>query len=311
MLIIGSHALIQHFPNLRTPKDLDIIATPEEVDEWFKLQVSNKQSHVFDVTVLSLDHLLIKSPNTGNIEIFLAKDKNTNWEYLNYTKSEGVLENIPYAPIEVLFSLKKSHIYFSINHHKNVLDYNIIRKSLNGIDTLSEITERRFKETEERVGRLKTPKLSKSKDAFFKQSESFVKSYFIHDEMHVIMSHGERPTYELMQYENQGSVLCSKDLWDGMSYLQQIHCVLEESYVIALERKILPMMYGAGRHYTPNDAFRWALMRVCTNLCSGWFREFAIENFTEILNNYNQRYVIKFLEAVKEERIIPIELKTV
>jgi len=39
------------------------------------------------------------------------------------------------------------------------------------------------------------------------------------------------------------------------------------------------------------------LMRICTTLCSGWFREFATDNWSKIVDQYDKDYVLKFLEA--------------
>ena len=88
-------------------------------------------------------------------------------------------------------------------------------------------------------------------------------------------------------------------MWEAMTRDQKIKCVLEEAYVIALERKVLPLMYGHTNVYTSSrDAFRCALMRICTNLCSGWFREFATTNYVDIFAAHNPRYVEDFMEKV-------------
>ncbi len=71
--------------------------------------------------------------------------------------------------------------------------------------------------------------------------------------------------------------------------------MLEEAYVIALERKIIPTMKGSpGPFWKPFDAFKWALMRICTTLCSGFFRQWAIDNYFLILNSYDPGFVDKF-----------------
>ncbi len=65
---------------------------------------------------------------------------------------------------------------------------------------------------------------------------------------------------------------------------------MEECYTIALERHILPTMHGDKIGLGYQEAFKWALMRVCTNLTSGWFRQYAIDNYYTVLNNYNKEY---------------------
>lgn len=62
---------------------------------------------------------------------------------------------------------------------------------------------------------------------------------------------------------------------------------------------VVPLVYGHSSVYTnSHDAFRWALMRICTNLCSGWFREFATVNYIDIFAAYNQKYVEDFMAKV-------------
>jgi hypothetical protein len=80
-------------------------------------------------------------------------------------------------------------------------------------------------------------------------------------------------------------------------------CVLEEAYVIALERRIIPMIFGGGGGYTSEEALDWALMRVCTTLCSGWFRNFATNNYYDIKRLSNKNYVEKFLTEYENGNI--------
>jgi hypothetical protein len=88
-------------------------------------------------------------------------------------------------------------------------------------------------------------------------------------------------------------------MWDLFSYEDKCRCVLEEAYVIALERRILPALYGGSSVWsTASEALDWALMRICTNLCSGWFRDFATRNYPEIRELASTSYVEAFLSKV-------------
>jgi len=49
-------------------------------------------------------------------------------------------------------------------------------------------------------------------------------------------------------------------------------------------------------------------MRICTTLCSGFFRQFAFENYPAIVEAYNSSFVDKFQYAVDNELIQPMEL---
>ena len=113
------------------------------------------------------------------------------------------------------------------------------------------------------------------------------------------MAHYEKPLYEKMQ-ESLTNVKCEKYLWDKLTFDDKCKCVLEEAYSIALERKVIPGIFGGGIWINSDDALKWALMRICTNLCSGWFREFATNNYYEILNFSNPDYVKLFLKRYKD-----------
>jgi len=297
MLIVGSKALKFHFPKYpRKVNDIDIIGYTDDVNTLSSLLVPQeiiKGKH----TVL-LKNISNKTEifDTDNVEVLLADNSKSLKRYMDYDS-----QNL-FASKETLYSLKKSHIHFSIKFKKHIHDYCFLHERLNGEDILKSITEINHQETEERLGKLKTPSLNKSVKEFFGQSEKFVKSYFIHDDVHRVMSYYDIPLYEKMQ-SNKDLAKCDENKWRVFPYEDKCKCVLEEAYVIALERKILPMIFGGGKFYTSDEAFDWALMRICTTLCSGWFREFATNNYFIIKMLYNSEYVEKFLLSLQEQKI--------
>lgn len=296
MLIVGSKALTKSFtlPDRRV-NDTDVIGTYS--DFLFLKEILNPKEILEKEKIISLKNItpsdLLPDFLTKNVEILLSDNSKSLNLYLDYDEAH---EGIHFASPEVLFSLKKSHIHFPIKFHKHIMDYCFLYEHFKGEDILSEITKINFLETEERVGKLKTPSLYKSTKSFFRQSEKFFKSYFVHDHIHLVMAHGDRPMYEKMQY-NLESAKCEKVLWDKFTFEEKCKCVLEESYVIALERKMIPMIFGSEGAYTAEESFKWAIMRVCTTLCSGWFRQFATDNYTKILKYYKPNYVEIFLES--------------
>ena len=173
---------------------------------------------------------------------------------------------------------------------------------LKGEDILKNITKINFKETEERLGKLKAPALNKTVKEFFGQSNDYVKSFFVHDHIHQVMSHYDKPMYSRMQPDPE-KAWCSKSMWNDFPFEDKCKCILEESMVIALERRIIPMLFGGDKFYSSKEAFDWAFMRVCTTLCSGWFRQFATDNYFRIIEYYNPNYVEKFLQAYEDGKI--------
>jgi hypothetical protein len=43
-------------------------------------------------------------------------------------------------------------------------------------------------------------------------------------------------------------------MWEEFTFEQKSKCVLEEAYVIGLERKILPMMFGGKSYFSSQEA---------------------------------------------------------
>jgi hypothetical protein len=170
---------------------------------------------------------------------------------------------------------------------------------LQGRDILARITDARTKETIERE-RLRTPSLNKTAKDFFDDNVS--NRTFIHDQIHEVMAFGDRPMFEKIQKE-PGKVACSKEKFNALHYIERIRCVQEEAYVIALERAMIPMLFEGAPIANAQKAYQWAVMRIATTLCSGWFREFAVEHYDDIMLLYNENYVDKFLTAVENGKI--------
>jgi len=292
MLIVGSKALKYHFPNLnREVKDIDIIGTKGDIDYLIEILCPERVVSTKWLTTLFKIKKKDSFFNTDNVEILNSTGSRSLSMYLKHREnSEPFLHGLRWASKEVLLSLKKSHINFPIKFNKHIIDYNILLNELKE-DKLRNITKLNFQETKERFGELKTPSLKNKTTEFFGQSEKFVKYFYVHDDLHKVMAHYNQPIYSDMQID-ESNAWCEKSIWDGFEFDKKIKCVLEEAYVIALERKIIPMLNGSSK-----SAFDWALMRICTTLCSGWFREFATDNWSKIVDQYDKDYVLKFLEA--------------
>ncbi len=311
MIVVGSKALIYNFPELkREAKDTDIIAYKS--DAQYLIEILKPTKIKEGKGILSLIGIRNKMGeyNTNNVEILIADESESLQKYIEYESSKSNLTGnwnkfLHYASPETLYSLKKSHIHFPIYFSKHIWDYVFLNEYFNGIDSLSNITTIKYKETEDRLGKLKTPSLNKSVKEFFGQSEGFVKSYFIHDDMHKAVAHYDEPIYLKMQID-RNMAKCDKNLWNKFSYEMKCKCVLEEAYVIALERKVLPAIFGSGKWFSSSESLEWALMRICTNLCSGWFREFATNNYHNIIEFSNKKYVEGFLEKYQSKEICRI-----
>lgn len=132
------------------------------------------------------------------------------------------------------------------------------------------------------------PNLMQSNEMFF---DDPVKKVYDHDFLHELYAYEGRPMFEKLKHEGEeGKAWCAKDLWQQLSQLQKLQCVAEESYVIATERFMVPNDWN----YPTKKAFYFALKKVCTTLTSGWFRDFAIDNFPQVFELFdrNKMYLV-------------------
>jgi hypothetical protein len=73
--------------------------------------------------------------------------------------------------------------------------------------------------------------------------------------------------------------------------------VYEESCVLALERSQIPFPDAS-----PRKSFEYALMKVCTSITSGFFREWAWEHYDDVLALYNELGENDYIERFKRNR---------
>jgi hypothetical protein len=306
MILIGSQALKIGLEKIglplgRVPTDFDFLARPGERQLADLVGGAN-----LTVVKVSQDKALLKSPHGNMIEIDYTRPGTSNVLYDQWAETMAKLDTaeffgmqIEVAPLEMLYSLKKSHRHSPRMFEKHVKDYNALRVIFNGKDAFSKITATRYAEVAARE-KLRTPSLNKSTVDFFDDKVS--NRTFIHDQIHEVMAHGDRPMFEKIKIDPD-KVACSKEKFYALHYRERAACVQEEAYVIALERAMIPMLFEGEKIANPLAAYKWAVMRICTTLCSGWFREWAVENYDNIILLYNKDYVEKFLKAVESGRI--------
>lgn len=266
-MVVGSVAL-----NTRISKDLDIICYYDNI------LIPHKGNR---------EDFCISTEYEGKRIEFLIADNDVSLDSLLKLYKAGKLDLY-----DVLYVLKAGHIHVTDhrqqNWEKHIHDLHILSKIVKTF-RLEEHVKLQRKETNRRVKQY-TPKLKGvSKEEFF---DDFVLKFVDHDEIHKVMAHRDKPMYEYMKIDD--TVECHKELWDKFTFEQQIQCVLEEAYVIAIERKILPALMRDDKCIVSFIDFKWALFRICTTLCSGWFRQFAIDNYYTILNSYDKNFMEKF-----------------
>ena len=144
----------------------------------------------------------------------------------------------------------------------------------------------------------KTPRLQNmKKENFFINNVKYV---YDHDTIHAAVKLLDRPAYTYYMQDG-AEVNCDKIKFEEQPEIVRLCGVLEESYVLALERSVIPFKSD------PDKAFKMALQKVCTSITGGWFREYAWQNYDKVLELYHKSYVDKFNVALSKGEILPFK----
>ncbi len=297
MLVIGSHALRLRNPSCldRHPADFDFIATMDEVEHFIRLHkdqikaaypISEGKKYVVHGLSRPVEFEIAWSGSTAETLIELVMEP---WVTCGPPEVEvlGVTAVLP--TLNVLYELKLSHRYLKNSPHflKTMRDIQRMRKC-GAVVEHPDWLKLREKETYT----YSHPKLDVKKDDFFKGDG--VTYTFDHDTIHLAMKHLDKPAYEYYKDPNN-EVLCSKKLFFEVDEQIRLYGVLEEAYVLALERSQVPFP----SKMTPRKSFEMALMKVASSITSGWFREYAWEHYDQVMALYDDGYVTRFWQAVE------------
>lgn len=282
MLIIGSLALNYWGISTNRPiGDMDIIGTYSEYQEFVKTREATQYYP------LSGKKMFIRLPTETIVEWEIAWEGSTGESLLNMTGA-NIQGATVYADPNVCYALKMSHRYLRNNPHfkKTMSDIRLLREE--GCVIPEEFYDFDWMgQREEETYDYGHPKLNQSKKNFF--DTEGVEYKYDHDSIHQAVKHLDKPAYTYFKpHENE--VYCSKDLFFKQDKRVQLYSVLEEAYVLAIERSLVPFE-GV---LNTRQAFTMALEKVCTSIASGWWREFAWEHYHEVRELFDQSYYTKF-----------------
>ena len=230
---------------------------------------------------------------------FIGRDNPSSqlvYDYILRTgdREQGWQSEVVYANVDTLYMLKMSHRYKKNSPHflKTMKDIQIFREEGACIPDY-DLYEARMEAT---YG-YSHPNLRRTKDEFFITSGD-LKYEYDHDSLHQAVAHLPRPMYTYYAVDGE-QVLSDRSKFEGLSsdYERNLG-VIEEAYVLALERSVIP--FGTNQ----DVAFYMALEKVCTSITSGWFREWAWEHYNDVVRIYQMdnavvSYVTKFNRAVE------------
>jgi hypothetical protein len=214
--------------------------------------------------------------------------------------SLGILPHaVNVASLDELYTLKMSHRYLKDSPHfaKTRTDIMLMRSMGAQVFDAGWLKAR-----EDETYWYKHPKLNVMKKDFF--TGDGVEYVYDHDDIHKAVAHvlvddGHNddyyvPAYTLYMRDGE-AVMCDRGKFFDCSERVRLFGVLEEAYVLALERSQIPFRGKV----SPRRSFDIALRKVCTSITSGWFREFAWENFDRVTALYSDDYVERFWTAVE------------
>lgn len=293
MLLIGSHALAYNNISLdRVCRDWDFICDIAEYEEFcntHKKEIrTNYPTHD--------DHMVVMFHNGLIFEFSIAWPDSSAADILKLPSNEifcnGKFERL--ATLNTCLLLKLSHRYLKNSpfFHKTMKDIYNLRKL--GI-TLTKEEKRILKKREKETYTYSHPKLMQSKKTFFDAS---VKYTYAHDDIHLAVAIGSSPAYEFFK-DDSAEIYCSKEKFFAADEKIRLSACLEEAYVLAIERSLVPFP----DKLTPRSAFLKALEKVCSSITSGWFRQYCWEHFYQAVENYDDTYFEKFKTALANGKI--------
>jgi len=305
VLLLGSAALRMHGVYQQRPQlDVDFMCSKETLGELLSTCTHLKMTHMrpneTGVSVHFKDDTIWDVMLTDAVVTDTALRK-SNAEML-VRCCEGEQVELPalggvmgyLATLNTLYLFKMSHRYKKNSKFflKTMDDIRMLRRVGAVIDKPQLLAMR-----EAATYDYGHPKLNVDKASFFKDDVPYK---YDHDSIHEAVAVDATPAYTKYMVDGQ-QVLTSRAKFEALPERIKLLGVLEESYVLALERSVIP------HKSHPRAAFAMALSKVCTSITSGWFREYAWENHDKVLRMYSSDYVDKFNDALLAGRIRPFK----
>lgn len=271
----------------RNPRDFDCIATYNELQNFIK-RIKSEKGIVISKP-LSENKWVVKDCEGFHYEVEIAW-KGSSGDVL--MQLEGAVEGTEaMASKEALLALKMSHRYLRNSPHflKTMRDIQSLRTQ--GVVMTAEL-EAWLPQREQETYVYNHPKLNVDKQTFFDDSVGYV---YDHDSLHETVALGEKPAYT-MYMQDGAQVMTDREKFFSVSEETRLHGVYEESCVLALERSQIPFNFEPDAR----RSFEMALMKVCTSITSGWFRQYAYDSYDKVLDLYNELGESNYIERFKK-----------
>lgn len=293
IIVIGSVALNFRGVSKRTPRDFDVICSFDD----FKELVQSASCRKF-YPIKNAEKMVAVTESGKIYEAEITWDDSLAAEFMQLVLTDPetmITGDFIYPSLNALYVLKMSHRYLR-NSPAFLKTMQDIREMRYAGAWISSRYEDWYKRREKATYYYDHPNLNVKKDEFFDKDESFYK--YDHDDIHEAVKIGQMPAYKYFIADG-AQVKCDKDKFEVLTEQTKLNAVLEESMVLALERSQIPNNFKVN----PRRSFMIALEKVCTSITSGWFREYAWENYDVVVDMYDENYVSKFQVALAEGKI--------
>jgi len=274
----------------RQPKDIDLIAEESELADVERRYGVRNWIPSTDGHKLVGFAASVKLP----IEVELAFPATTAAQLV-----QGTVEHLRMASLDTCYLLKMSHRFLRHSKHFEKTRRDILVMEAMGASIPDAAL---LKARERETYNYPHPNLNTTKGAFFNPDQ--VPYTYDHDSIHEAIAWPMPPAYKSYQ---DAAVNCSRVMFEALPYRERLRGVLEEAYVLALERSQIPFGVLSTSHnpVPPLHSFTMALQRVCTSIASGWWREFAWRNYDTAMVCYNAHYTQKFSDGLARGIVKP------
>jgi len=198
-----------------------------------------------------------------------------------------------YVDANFLFTVKLSHLGWDIHWLKTRDDILFLKKR--GCEVDVNLYRSLVKDWTKIHGKKHAGLAGKDSKTFF---EDAVKRKYVHDSIHEAIAIYDKPLYtQILKDPKSNSVACSKEKFEALTLEDKLLLVLEETWVTALERFLIPNDFC----YSKRLAFSQALKKMATTMSSGWMREFVHFEFDNLYYYSNMETFLNKFELAENQ----------
>lgn len=196
MKIVGSTALVSALGPVRRPVDVDIIGTPDDLNNFLKKHQVKYESERKETE----KGCYVKAITPSGLMIVELEDCTKN-PVTNEIHKLMTYERSEICSLEWLYFLKMSHRFKANSAHfmKTMTDIHMIQPHI--FEDYTEKYKELFQAREKETYKKPLPKLNQGKDTFFKKEETY--NRYDHDHLHTFVALGAKPAY--MNFLKEGA----------------------------------------------------------------------------------------------------------